>query len=71
MATLFREYLHCYLNTSGSLSTKRPFSIRVVPQWTQNLPVFTILTLLADETFLQLLFLKTNQFIFSLFNTKH
>ena len=70
MATLFRQYLHCYLKTSGSLSTKRPFSIRVVPQWTQNLPVFTILTLPTDETSLFATFIsQTNYFILSLFST--
>ena len=68
MATLLIEYLRCYLKTSGSLSTKRPFSIRVVPQWTQNLPVFTILTLLADETSPFATFISQNKWFYSQFS---
>ena len=46
---LLKEYFHLPERLQQLRHEKLIFYPRVVPQWTQNLPAFTILTLLTDE----------------------
>ena len=46
---LLKKYFHLPDRLQQLRHEKLIFYPRVVPQWTQNLPAFTILTLLTDE----------------------
>ena len=46
---LLKKYFHLPERLQQLRHEKLIFYPRVVPQWTQNLPAFTILTLLTDE----------------------